>query len=137
VGREPRLFSFEVVKLPSRAMKPCNKPGCRNLTHDRYCAEHKRQEAKRYDQQRGTAAQRGYDSRWNVYSRSYRKRNPLCVECLKKGDTVPSKHTDHIIPVSGPDDPLFWDPNNHQALCHSCHSRKTAKEDGGFGNRYL
>ncbi|WEG14915.1 HNH endonuclease [Pullulanibacillus sp. KACC 23026] len=55
--------------------------------------------------------------------------------CLKDGRLEPSRHTDHIKPVSGPNDPLFWDPNNHQALCVSCHSTKTAKEDGGFGRR--
>lgn len=26
------------------------------------------------------------------------------------------------------------DPENLQGLCRSCHSRKTAREDGGFGN---
>jgi len=40
---------------------------------------------------------------------------------------------DHIIPHRG-DLALFWDEkNNWQALCHRCHSRKTAREDGGFG----
>ncbi|KAE8545359.1 hypothetical protein F6453_2331 [Marinobacter nauticus] len=29
---------------------------------------------------------------------------------------------------------LFWDDSNWQALCHSCHSEKTASEDSGFGN---
>ena len=28
----------------------------------------------------------------------------------------------------------MWDEENLQALCHACHSRKTAAEDGGFGN---
>lgn len=35
---------------------------------------------------------------------------------------------DHIIPVDGPDDPRFWDPENHQSLCHACHSAKTMAE---------
>jgi 5-methylcytosine-specific restriction protein A len=39
---------------------------------------------------------------------------------------------DHIRRVSGADDPLFWDASNHQPVCHSCHSRKTATMDGGF-----
>ena len=30
---------------------------------------------------------------------------------------------------------LLYDERNLQALCHECHSRKTATEDGGFGNR--
>jgi 5-methylcytosine-specific restriction protein A len=40
---------------------------------------------------------------------------------------------DHIKPHQG-DPELFWDSENLQALCAPCHSRKTASEDGGFGN---
>jgi 5-methylcytosine-specific restriction protein A len=46
---------------------------------------------------------------------------------------VPAAVTDHIIPHRG-DKRLFWDANNWQALCLSCHGAKTAREDGGFGN---
>jgi 5-methylcytosine-specific restriction protein A len=28
----------------------------------------------------------------------------------------------------------FWDWDNLSALCHACHSRKTATQDGGFGH---
>jgi 5-methylcytosine-specific restriction endonuclease McrA len=30
--------------------------------------------------------------------------------------------------VTGPDDPLFWMPSNHQPICNSCHRFKTASE---------
>lgn len=40
---------------------------------------------------------------------------------------------DHKIPHRG-DAALFWDPNNWQAMSKPCHDRKTALEDGGFGN---
>jgi 5-methylcytosine-specific restriction protein A len=121
--------------MPAKPQRPCKKPGCPVLTRDRsgYCEEHKQQEARRYEQQRGTPAQRGYGYRWMVYSRAFRRRNPLCVMCLTKGRYVPSEHVDHIVAVSGPDDPLFWDPSNHRALCRGCHSSKTAKEDGRWG----
>lgn len=40
---------------------------------------------------------------------------------------------DHVVPHRG-DKNLFWNARgNWQALCVSCHSRKTVKEDGGFG----
>ncbi|WIH86292.1 HNH endonuclease [Brachyspira pilosicoli] len=42
---------------------------------------------------------------------------------------------DHIKRVESEDDPLFYDESNLQALCKRCHSRKTAKEDGAFGNK--
>lgn len=76
----------------------------------------------------------GYDARWAKYSKQYLAAHPLCVECKKHGVITPSEHTDHIIPHRG-DMALFWDPKNHQALCRVCHGRKTASEDGGFGNR--
>jgi 5-methylcytosine-specific restriction protein A len=40
---------------------------------------------------------------------------------------------DHIIPHKGDKD-LFWDSNNWQPLCKTCHDEKTAREDGAFGN---
>jgi 5-methylcytosine-specific restriction protein A len=61
--------------------------------------------------------------------------HPLCVECERKGKLVGANVVDHISPHKGQDDPQFWDERNLQALCPSCHSRKTAQHDGGFGNR--
>jgi len=54
--------------------------------------------------------------------------------CRREQTLTPSTVVDHIQPVKGPEDPAFWDPRNHQALCRSCHSAKTAARDGGFGN---
>ncbi|WP_416430854.1 HNH endonuclease signature motif containing protein [Piscirickettsia salmonis] len=41
---------------------------------------------------------------------------------------------DHIKPHNG-DHGLMWNQHNWQALCKSCHSRKTVNEDGGFGRK--
>lgn len=116
------------------AMKPqrfCRHPGCRSLTTDRsgYCSVH-RVLARQYDRYRGTPSQRGYGYRWRKYRDQFLVEHPACEKCWAE----PSKDVDHIIPVSGPNDPLFWEPSNHQALCHCCHSQKTASENGGFGN---
>jgi len=117
--------------MPRRPRVPCNYPGCPELVEagQRYCTRHKRQEQKRYDDERGTAAQRGYGSRWRRYTLLFKKQHPLCAECERQGRVTPVYLVDHIIPVTGPDDPLFWDPENHQGLCEQCHNIKRATED--------
>lgn len=128
--------------MPSAPRKVCRKPGCGKLVENgAYCGQHQIQkevqqkaQVKKYDNERGTAASRGYSSRWTRYSKKYREENPLCVRCKEKGILKLGGHVDHIVPVKDKDDPLFWETSNHQTLCVSCHSEKTAKEDGGFGN---
>lgn len=73
---------------------------------------------------RENSHQRGYTRQWNNYSKRFLTVNPWCVECEKQGHMTPSTQTDHKIPHRG-NQQLFWDPNNHQALCASCHSKKT------------
>lgn len=114
---------------------------------EKFCAKHlekgaqlelerRRQAEKRRTLRKGTAARRGYGSKWRQARASFLKKHPLCVECLKNGRYVPATDVDHIVPHKG-DKKLFWDRNNWQALCHECHARKTAKENGGFGNSVL
>ena len=87
---------------------------------------------------RPSAAKRGYGRRWQSYSRNRLAKVEylLCVDPF--GDhgvrVVKADATDHIVPA-GPESSLFWKPENHQSLCWTCHSKKTAKEDGGFGRR--
>ncbi len=61
--------------------------------------------------------------RWRRYSRLFRMQNPWCA--MEGCDNL-SDHVDHIDPYKKGDD--FWDPENHQALCISCHAKKTYKE---------
>jgi 5-methylcytosine-specific restriction protein A len=121
--------------VPSKPKKPCSYPRCPELTNERYCLQHKQQQARKYDQHRGSAAQRGYGSRWRKYRAWYLKQYPFCVcdECKKKELPLPANVVDHIIPHKG-DYHLFWDPGNHQPMNDRCHGRKTVREDGGFGN---
>lgn len=53
--------------------------------------------------------------------------------CEAEGFYVSATVTDHIRPHRG-DPTLFWADWNHQSLCKTHHSSKTAREDGGFGN---
>jgi len=66
--------------------------------------------------------------RWQHYSQWYLSVHPTCVRCHNLATCV-----DHKVPVTGRDDPGFWEPTNHQALCAGCHSVKTKTEDAGRG----
>ena len=81
-----------------------------------------------------TSSQRGYGSRWQKAREGYLRSHPLCRECEKQGKLTPATVVDHIIPHKG-DQGLFWDKDNWGALCKPCHDAKTAREDGGFGNK--
>lgn len=128
-------------------MKVCSYPGCRRLVPigKKFCAEHQekddeykaKQEAKRQQKRyefRDSPTKRGYSYRWSKVREAFLREHPLCVECLKQGRITPATDVDHIVPHRG-DPELMWNPDNYQALCHSCHAKKTAREDGGFGNR--
>lgn len=56
-------------------------------------------------------------------------RDPVCKMCQRNASTV----ADHIVPHKGVWE-LFCDMLNLQGLCGPCHDKKTAREDGGFGN---
>ena len=119
--------------MPIRPLHQCRYDRCQEKTNTTYCLEHtkelrtKRQQ--RADKNRGSSSQRGYDYKWQKYRIDYLKENPLCKDCLEEGRYVSSKEIDHVIPISGPEDHLFWDPNNHRALCKRHHSAKTMREN--------
>ena len=117
-----------------KAKRPCNYPGCINLVTDTpYCHEHSKPTQYNKDN-RETATKRGYNTRWNKARKIFLDNNPLCKHCFEQGIVEPATDVDHIRPCTG-DDPEFWNQNNWQGLCHSCHSIKTAKHDGAFGRQ--
>lgn len=108
--------------MPKAPKRPCRYPGCPNLCDKGvYCSQHMRFSS---DRMRGSAKARGYDSRWRKARAAFLQRNPLCNECIKHGRLTPATVVDHVIPHRG-DQKLFWDEDNWQALCKSCHDRKT------------
>lgn len=123
--------------MPRRAPRPCSHPGCPNLVREpgeRYCAEHRAQHTRQYDRDRGSAAARGYGARWRRLRTMVLARQPICADPFgihaARGEVVASTDVDHIVPRRrGGRDTM----ENLQGLCHECHSRKTATQDGGFG----
>lgn len=114
-----------------KPLKPCRCQGCARLTSGKYCEEHQRLNT--LESGRPTAAERGYNSRWQKARQIFLAEHPLCVECEKQGRYVEATVVDHITPHKG-DQILFWDESNWQPLCKQCHDRKTVLKDGGFGN---
>lgn len=114
--------------MPTRPRRPCNHPGCPNLVGagERYCPTHRKQEQKHFDKLRGTANERGYTYRWSKYSKWFLSQpgNQVCALRLDKRCKLVAECVDHIVPPSGPSDPLFWDEKNHQASCLICNSIK-------------
>lgn len=109
------------------ALKPCAHPGCGVLTSGRYCPQHFQP---KQDRRRPAAYRKWYTGdKFRKARAAFMAAHPLCEIC---GGL--SSDLDHITPHKG-DPVLFWDSDNWQALCASCHSKKTAREDGGFGNR--
>lgn len=74
-----------------------------------------------------TAHKRGYGHKWRVARASYLAKHPLCVHCERQGIITVATDLDHIIPHRG-DKAVFWDHDNWQPLCKSCHSVKTQNE---------
>ena len=112
---------------PYSPPKSCFQPGCPNVTHKTYCSFHEKEYSHRYDKERGNAATRGYNYRWQKERAAYLMRNPLCIECMKTDEITTAAVVDHIIPHKG-NMKLFWDTSNWQPLCVFHHNQKTAKE---------
>ena len=93
--------------------------------------ERERERKRMFDRGRGTAAERGYDSRWQKARIGFLAKHPLCAECEKAGAIVPATVVDHIVPHRG-DKVLFWMRSNWQPLCKAHHDAKTAREDSAF-----
>jgi len=122
--------------LPPKPKRPCNKPGCPNLTTDTYCKEHQvvedrqRAEAHRYyDQhQRDKKTAAFYNSpEWRTTRQAVLVRdNGLCQECLQDKRIAPADTVHHKIELK-----QDWNKrlqlDNLVSLCAKCHNRIHAK----------
>lgn len=105
-------------------LKPCKHPNCNELVNNgAYCNKHKPKAlpVKEWNRLYNT-------TRWKSARYHFLLSHTDCIVCGKSATEV-----DHIIPHRG-DIALFWDSNNWQPLCNSCHSAKTAKEVNNRNN---
>jgi len=134
-----------------RALKPCNKVGCRKFTapNSGYCADHQKKEPRKdyrqYDRERGNSSERGYGANWRKLRLFIIARDPFCmigeicdpvdpVTGKRSGRRAPSTDVDHIKPreAGGTDH-----EENLQGACHACHSWKTATQDSKFAKKKI
>ena len=112
--------------MPRRPDTPCKHPGCGRLVPygTMYCEEH----TPLHYHDTKTTKEKGYNRRWQRARKVFLAAHPLCVRCQQNGRFVKATVVDHIVPHRG-DQKLFWDQNNWQSLCKSCHDKKTLTED--------
>lgn len=117
---------------PTSPGKACRSLRCRGLVFGPglYCNAHLDQELaerRAEDERRGTAASRGYGSRWRRLRAQFLIENPICTDSLgvHPHETRAASVVDHIERHDG-NPKLFWDRDNWQALCSRCHAIKTA-----------
>lgn len=115
--------------------KVCVKAGCGRtaLPGKDFCRNHISMQEHR--DRRRIFTRRGKSEQWHVLYESaewrkvraaFLKKYPSCFICGS-----PAVIADHIIPHRG-DLTLFYDTDNLQPMCQSCHSRKTFKENNNF-----
>lgn len=113
--------------MPSQAARPCNNRECTGLVRNgacSVCGSQRRGKDRAHDGQRGTAAQRGYNSTWQRVRRMQLAREPLCKDCAGGGRVTLATEVHHIKAVRDGGSNSF---DNFMSLCKSCHSKRTAK----------
>jgi 5-methylcytosine-specific restriction protein A len=69
--------------MPGRAKSICRARSCgKAIDSPGYCDKHKHVVQKQQDERRGTAHERGYDSKWTKARGFYLRKHPFCVNCL-------------------------------------------------------
>lgn len=117
-----------------KPLRPCRHPGCCELVSEGYCDAHRPRGDRRSEEAQSW--------RWLYFTSEWRDElrptqllcEPFCRECARRGIRTPATDVDHIVDHKG-DETLFRDPANLESLCHSCHSRKTAREMRQNGSR--
>lgn len=118
-----------------RMKKRCKVHGCPNLHTNRngYCDDH--QIRSRGSEERPSAQERGYDSRWKRFAKDFLTRHPVCEICGAPATCVDHKNAtaDMMMDAYGCFD---YSEENYQALCTACNTRKGKREDVEMKRNY-
>lgn len=112
--------------MAMKPLRPCRHPGCGVLVPGGYCAAHQPKPAERSEEARSWRWMYGTDT-WKRLRAAQLLEEPFCRECARRGLRTQATDVDHIRDHKGDWD-IFTDQGNLESLCHSCHSRKTARE---------
>lgn len=118
--------------MVTKPRRPCSKPGCRNLTRERFCEDHahiaeqqRKDRHRHYDQyQRDQQAAAFYKSvPWRrVREQALLKTHGLCAYCLENKKIVLADMVHHQKPIR-----THWELrlqlDNLIPLCHTCHNK--------------
>jgi 5-methylcytosine-specific restriction protein A len=101
--------------MPKKPKRPCSSPGCPELTDGRFCPEHAKKEASRYEKyQRDPETRKRYGRAWKRIRDRYIAAHPLCEECKRQGKLTPAAEVHHILPLARGG---THDESNLMALC--------------------
>ena len=114
--------------MPMKPLRPCRKPGCRELVGGGYCDQHKPKRSSDRSEEAKSWHWFYSTPEWLYDLRPTQLlREPFCEDCAKAGRRTRATDVDHQVDHKG-DWKSFTDRGNLRSLCHSCHSRKTARD---------
>ncbi|MBE6926886.1 MAG: HNH endonuclease [Ruminococcaceae bacterium] len=117
--------------MPRKPKRPCSYPGCPKLTDGRFCEEHTKVEAKRYETyDRDPETRRRYGRVWKRIRDSYVQQHPVCELCQRDGNFVPTEEIHHKVPLA---EGGTHARDNLIALCKSCHAKLHAERGDRWG----
>jgi len=126
----PRM---EEIAIPYKPKRPCSHPGCPRLCAVRFCEEHTKAEARRYERyDRDPAVRKRYGRAWKRIRDRFIASHPLCERCGKQGRLTPASEVHHVRPLSQGGG---HEEANLMALCTPCHSEITARDGGRWNKR--